>query len=168
MNADAEVRSARPADLPLLPPIEVAADAVFRELDIVFPPGPTVIEEVIARTGDEVVVAGDPPVGYAATRPLDDGVYLVQIAVHPDHARRGVGTRILGEVVERAARAGAADVSLLTFRDVPWNGPWYARHGFVELPGDDLPPGLRAQWDAEVAAGLHDLGPRVAMRRPLR
>lgn len=165
---DAAVRSARPADLPLLPAIEVAADRPFAGLGIVFPPGPTVIEEVIARTGDDVVVAGDPPVGYSATRPLDGGTYLIQIAVHPDHARRGIGTAILREVVERAAAAGSAGVSLLTFRDVPWNAPWYARHGFAEQPEEEWGPGIRAQWDAEVASGLHELGPRVVMWRPLR
>jgi hypothetical protein len=52
------VRRAEPADLPALPEIEGAADLLFAPLGIVFPPGPTVIEEAI-RDGERIYVAGD-------------------------------------------------------------------------------------------------------------
>ncbi|MFI6522707.1 GNAT family N-acetyltransferase [Spirillospora sp. NPDC050679] len=164
---DASVRPAAPADLALLPGIERTADELFRPLGIVFPPGPTVIEQMIGTSAD-IVVAGDPPVGYAAVVPVDGAAHLEQIAVRADRVRQGVGGRLLRAVVERAAAAGAPGVSLLTFRDVPWNGPWYAAHGFAELPAERWGPGLRAHWDEEVRAGLHELGPRLVMWRPIR
>jgi hypothetical protein len=49
---------------------------------------------------------------------------------------------------------------------VPWNGPWYLRHGFAELPEAAWGPQLREHWQAEVDAELHDLGPRVVMHYP--
>jgi hypothetical protein len=49
---------------------------------------------------------------------------------------------------------------------VPWNGPWYARHGFAELPGSEWGPELRRHWQAEIAEGLHALGPRLVMYVP--
>ncbi|MFC9974112.1 GNAT family N-acetyltransferase [Spirillospora sp. NPDC127200] len=164
---DAPVRPAAPADLALLPEIERTADELFRPLGIVFPPGPTVIEQMIGTSAD-IVVAGDPPLGYAAVVTVDGAAHLEQIAVRADRVRQGVGGRLLRAVVERAAAAGAPGVSLLTFRDVPWNGPWYAAHGFAELPAERWGPGLRAHWDAEVRAGLHELGPRLVMWRPIR
>ncbi|MEU6034913.1 MULTISPECIES: GNAT family N-acetyltransferase [Actinomadura] len=156
---DVMPRVAEPGDLAGLAAIEKSADALFAPLGIVFPPGPTVIEEMIEEDA-EILVAGRPPVAFAAVRPLDGATYLEQIAVHAGHVRKGIGTRLLRAVLQRA---GAPGVTLLTFRDVPWNAPWYARHGFAEFPQERWGSGLRAHWDAEVAAGLHELGPRVAM-----
>lgn len=152
------VRTARSADHPGLPAIERAADGLFEPLGITFPPGPTVVEEAILD-GSRILVAGDPPVAFAALSALDGLTHLEQIAVHPDHVRRGIGTRLLREAVDEAP----SDVSLITFRDVPWNGPWYARHGFVEMPEERWGPGLRELWQAEIAAGLHALAPRLVM-----
>ncbi|WP_018657174.1 GNAT family N-acetyltransferase [Actinomadura flavalba] len=166
MDDDA-VRAAEEDDLAVLPGIERSADALFAPLGITFPPGPLVIEELIG-TGARILVAGRPPAGFAGTVPLDGGVHLEQIAVHADAIRRGTGTRLLRAVVAEAERSGAARVSLLTFRDVPWNAPWYARHGFAELPQAQWGAGLRAHWAAEVAAGLGDLGRRVVMARACR
>ena len=149
-----------------MPDVERSGDALFRSIGIVFPPGPMVVETMIEQ-GADILVAGEPPVGFAAVADLDGAVHLEQISVHADHLRKGIGGRLLTEVLRRAAEAGAPGVSLLTFRDVPWNGPWYAARGFAELPPERWGPGLRAHWDAEVAAGLHEPGPRIAMWAPL-
>ena len=161
-----DVRPARPADLPGLADIENSGDAMFAEIGIVFPPGPTVVEQVIGK-GADIVVAGDPPVGFAAVEEVDGAAHLEQISVRGDLTGRGIGVRLLDEVMARAAAAGAPGVSLLTFRDVPWNGPWYARHGCAGLPEERWGPGIRSYWDAEIEAGLHELGPRVVMWAPL-
>ncbi|MDL4770918.1 MULTISPECIES: GNAT family N-acetyltransferase [Thermomonosporaceae] len=162
---DLEPRPAAVGDLPLLPAIEESADGLFAPLGIVFPPGPTVVEQMAER-GAEILVAGDPPLAYTVVDELDGAVHLEQISVHADHVRRGIGGRLLGAVRARAAEAGSPGVSLLTFRDVPWNAPWYARRGFAELPRERWGPGLRALWAAEIDAGLHDLGPRLVMWAP--
>jgi GNAT superfamily N-acetyltransferase len=161
------LRRAGPGDLPQLADIERGADRLFSPLGIVFPPGPTVVEEAV-ESGADVYVAGDPPIGFAAVEDRDGHTHLEQIAVHPDHLRRGIGGRLLGRVLTHAAETGSAGVTLITFRDVPWNGPWYARHGFVELPEERFGPEIRVLWQIEIAAGLHDLGPRLVMWSPPR
>ncbi|MEV4675027.1 MULTISPECIES: GNAT family N-acetyltransferase [Actinomadura] len=161
-----EVRPARPADLPRLADIENSGDAMFREIGIVFPPGPTVIEQLIGDGAARIVVAGDPAVGFAAVEEVDGAAHLEQISVRGDLTGRGIGAALLAEVMAGAAASGAPGVSLLTYRDVPWNGPWYARHGFAELPEERWGPGIRSYWAAEIEAGLHDLGPRIAMWAP--
>lgn len=160
-----EVRLARPEDLAGLPSIENSGDAMFAEIGIVFPPGPTVIEQMTGKDA-EIVVAGDPPVGFAAVEEVDGAAHLEQISVRGDLTGQGIGVRLLDAVMARAAEAGSPGVSLLTFRDVAWNGPWYARHGFAELPEERWGPGIRSYWNAEVEAGLHRLGPRVVMWAP--
>ncbi|TDC85010.1 GNAT family N-acetyltransferase [Actinomadura sp. 7K507] len=159
---DYEVRPARPGDLPGLPAIENSADGMFEQVGIVFPPGPTVVEQM-AELESEIVVAGDPPVGFAAVQEVDGATHLEQIAVRGDLAGRGIGVRLLEVVMARAAETGSAGVSLLTFRNVPWNEPWYAKHGFAELPEERWGPGIRSYWEAEIEAGLHKLGPRLVM-----
>ena len=155
------VRAAVPADLAALPGIELSGEAMFAGLGIVFPPGPTMVEEAITQ-GADIVVAGDPPIAFAAVIHLDGHPHLEQISVLADQTRKGIGSLLLGEVV----RLHAPGLTLLTFRDVPWNGPWYRRHGFAKLPESAWGPELRDRWQAEIDAGLHDLGPRLVMHSP--
>jgi GNAT superfamily N-acetyltransferase len=153
------IRAAEGRDLPLLPAIEASGDAMFAGRGIVFPPGPTVIEQLDGQA--RVLVLGDPPIGFAALSDLDGGPYLEQISIHAARAGQGLGRLLLQSALEEADGA----LTLLTFRDVPWNAPWYARFGFTELPQAAWGPHLRARWQAEIDAGLHELGPRLAMRR---
>ncbi|GAA3138287.1 GNAT family N-acetyltransferase [Nonomuraea salmonea] len=61
-------------------------------------------------------------------------MHLDQLAVRPERMRQGIGGRLVAAVIDHARACGAPGVTLTTFRDVPWNGPWYARHGFSVLP----------------------------------
>ena len=55
---------------------------------------------------------------------------------------------------------------MCTFRDVPWNAPYYERLGFERIDEADWGCGLRALRRREAELGL-DRWPRVAMRRLL-
>jgi GNAT superfamily N-acetyltransferase len=155
------VRAARPAELARLAAIEMTGEAMFAEHGIVFPPGPATIKAAVAH-GADVLVAGDPPVAFAAIVDMDGHPHLEQISVQADQGRKGIGSALLSEVVRRSGPG----LTLITYRDVPWNGPWYLQHGFVELPEAAWGPQLRAYWQAEVDGGLHDLGPRLVMHVP--
>jgi hypothetical protein len=74
---------------------------------------------------------------------------------------------LLAAACEWAHVAGYSAITLTTYRDVAWNAPFYSRRGFVELAADDLAPELAAIRERERAAGLDEVGPRVAMRRKL-
>lgn len=156
------VRNCEPGELALLSAIEWSGGAMFAGIGIVFPPGPATIEGAIAH-GADVLVAGEPgeaPTGFAAIITLDGHPHLEQISVRADQGRRGIGSLLLDETIRRAGPG----VTLITYQNVPWNGPWYARHGFTELPGASWGPELRAQWQAEIDAGIHALGARLVMR----
>jgi hypothetical protein len=53
-------------------------------------------------------------------------------------------------------------VTLTTFRDVPWNAPYYERIGYRALREDEIGPELRALMAREAGHGL-DPALRVAM-----
>ncbi|HET9950521.1 MAG TPA: GNAT family N-acetyltransferase [Candidatus Eisenbacteria bacterium] len=110
--------------------------------------------------------SGETPVGFAHVTMVDDNPYVFEVDVHPAHARRGVGTRLMRAVESWAREKGFGAVTLTTFSHLPWNAPFYARLGFREIPEADLTPGLRAQLAREAANGL-DPAKRVAMRLPL-
>jgi GNAT superfamily N-acetyltransferase len=155
---------ARAEDLKALVEVELAADLMFVDLGIVFPPGTTMIEE--CDDPERVIVAGRPPIGFALVGQVDGHVHLEQLAVHPDHGRRGIGTKLLEAVCDNAAAISAVAVTLTTFRDVPWNAPWYACRGFAVLPPEEWGPEMIALVDHERALGI-ELAPRVVMRKDL-
>lgn len=53
-----------------------------------------------------------------------------------------------------------------TFVDAPWNGPYYRRFGWCELPATELRPELAAMRRHEASLGL-DAWPRTAMIKQL-
>src|SRR5262245_36025329 len=164
-----EISVARPADLPRLAAIELAAarllvghapESVLAE---------TTSEYELARAqGDGrlwVALTDDRPVGFAHVELLEPGAaHLEEIDVHPDHGRRGLGRRLVTAVCEWATTQGYGSVTLTTFRDVPWNMPFYARLGFADIPRDALGPALASVLRDEARRGL-DPARRVAMRR---
>lgn len=108
-----------------------------------------------------VVLLDDVPVGYASIEPLRGWWHLHQVSVDPVYGRRGAGTVLLLDVIARAREAQAVGVSLTTFADLPFNGPWYARHGFKVVNEKSL-PWLAAARDFERSAGI-EVAPRQAM-----
>jgi GNAT superfamily N-acetyltransferase len=159
-----EVRPAEAADLPLLPDLERAADQLFVPLGITDLPPPATGEQRAASW--RVLVEGRPPRGFAVLELVDGAVHLEQLSVDPAHGRQGIGAAQLAAAVEQAREHGADRVTLCTYADVAWNGPFYARHGFVELT--DPTPGLALLLAHEVDLGLDRYGRRAAMVRRLR
>jgi GNAT superfamily N-acetyltransferase len=164
------ISAARPADLARLPEIELAAarllaghapESILRE---------TTSHEILKVAQREgrlwIALANGVPVGFAHVEALDaDTVHLKEIDVHPDHGRRGLGARLVRHVCLWAADAGYRWVTLTTFRDVPWNMPFYARLGFDIVRIQDVDPPLLAIVEDEARQGL-DPARRVVMRCP--
>ena len=163
MAADYVVRPAVRADLAWLHGIERASSVLFPEGRLPDPdevvPMPD-LEAACDRGLLLVAVCGDEVIGFAMGTEHGACLHLAQIAVRPDHGRRGVGTRLVRAVIDLAAARGRSAVTLTTFRDIPWNAPFYAKAGFRMLDEPELSPMLRATLAREQSAGLAD---RVAM-----
>ena len=92
-----------------------------------------------------VALAKDVPVGFAHAELIERAaVHLQEIAVRPEHGRRGLGTKLILQVCHWAARNEYRAVTLTTFRDVPWNMPFYARLGFDVVVPEQVSAPLRA------------------------
>lgn len=162
---------ASPGHLAEIPRIEQAAATLFAAEDLPPPLRYRVTDREYLREAqrDErlwVALARTRPVGFALADVVDGEAYLSEIDVHPEHARQGLGTRLVRAVVEWAGARSFACVLLVTFRHLPWNAPFYARLGFVALPDRAIGPELREFIAEEGAAGI-DTTKRVAMRLAL-
>lgn len=166
------VRRARASDVAILPEIERAAGRAFASVGMaaIADAEPTGAEAhaLACRESRLLVVAdeNDAPVGFALFERLGECTHLEELSVHPDHGRRGLGRRLLEAVCDAAREAGERSVTLTTFREVPWNAPFYARAGFRTLDPDQLSPALaeRRRREAEDGLALKD---RVCMQRDL-
>jgi len=163
------IRRAEASDAGRLGAIEVSAGERFRTvgLDAVAddpPLTPDVYARAIADDAVWVAEDGAEAIGYAWVIDLGGQTHLEQLSVVDDRQGRGVGGALLDEVVRWAAAGGAASITLSTFRDVAFNGPWYRRHGFVDVADPDERFVALRRHEAE--SGL-DISARVIMRRPL-
>ena len=161
------VRYARAADLKHLAGIEEAGGVLFEDAlgdltgDPLMAPAP--------RGGDRddtpgflfVVGPVGAPVAFAHVEVVEGFAHLAQLSVHPDAMRQGIGSALVRAAMREARQLGYDRLSLTTYRDLPWNGPFYARLGFVETTEPE-PFELRFR-DHERQLGLDRHGPRVVM-----
>ena len=163
------IRPARPDDLAILPRIERAAAALFRMTPYAYLADDDLVSIEVDLTKEYVWVAvdlADQPIGFALVHLLDASVHLHELDVHPDYARQGLGRRLIATVADWARARGATALTLTTFDDVPWNGPYYARLGFRTLDLATLSPGLQAVRQGEAEAGL-PMAHRICMQLDL-
>jgi GNAT superfamily N-acetyltransferase len=167
------IRPARDCDAPGLPGIERSSGEIFRQS-----PGLEWIADDTVQSEEQhraliatgvAFVADLPGHGIAAFlngEVMPDALHIWQIAVHRDRQGRGIGRKLIEAAEQFAADHEIPALTLTTFRDVPWNEPYYQRLGFVTLERGDLGSRLRAVLDAEEQAGM-PAARRCAMRKPL-
>jgi GNAT superfamily N-acetyltransferase len=167
------IRPPRRDELEALVAIELAAGALFTMVgmpEIAYDDPGTIPELEPFRAGGRAWVAvdaDDRPVAYLISAIVDGCAHIEQVSVAPAHARRGLGAALIDHLAAAAAAEGRPAMTLTTFRDVPWNAPYYERLGFRVIARADQGPELAALV-AEEAERIPGDAPRVAMRRAVR
>ncbi|MET7952184.1 GNAT family N-acetyltransferase [Micromonospora sp. NPDC005324] len=167
------IRPAEIDELHVLQGIERAAGECFREIGMpeIADDAPLPVEILGEyRDAGRAWVAADEaghPVAYMLMDLVDNNIHIEQVSVNPHYAHRRIGRSLIDHASGLAADMNFPALTLTTFRDVPWNKPYYERCGFRCLGDDELTPGLRAVREREAQHGL-DRWPRVSMRRELR
>ena len=164
-----DIRLAAREDLPHLPGIERRACDLFlqvpvtRDLPLYLTP-----ERNFASAQEEGRLwvargADGSPIGFALVERLGAEWHLEEMDVLPERGRQGIGRAMLEAVCAWVAAQGERTLTLTTFRNVPWNAPFYRRFGFEPLADSELTAGLRARLAEEAEHGL-PIETRVAMR----
>jgi GNAT superfamily N-acetyltransferase len=171
MDTDYVVRLAGPEHVAQLPDIEREAATRFGDslpesaLSHVTP----LDSLAAAQQAGLLWVALEPagaPVGFAVASIRGRRVHLEELDVLPWHGRKGIGSALVEAIEDYALNRGCAEITLTTFRDVPWNAPFYARVGFEVIPEQELGAELVRRLSDEAALGL-ERSRRVAMLKPL-
>ncbi len=167
MTHNLRLRAADLADIPTVRAIERASASRFLGTDRAWlaDDDPTDAETLAERVGSGgVLVAceGQVPVAFVMFREVEGCGYVEQVDVLPTHERRGIGARLIAAVADLARARGWTALTLSTFKDVPFNAPYYRRLGFADV--DVLTPGM-AEIRAEHEARGLDESTRVFMRR---
>lgn len=130
--------------------IDVAASELFRGSDLIKPDAfddhvPSDVFAARIDSHDAFAIRDETgaPLGFTITTPRKRSLYLDQISVDPAHGRKGLGRMLIAHVLADAKHRGFRRVTLSTFRDLPWNGPFYASCGFKEIPHAKLKDWMR-------------------------
>lgn len=108
----------------------------------------------------------DDPVGFLAGETVARSLFVREISVHRDHQGKGIGRLLMQAAMDHAAGEAWAGVTLTTDRFIPFNAPFYARLGFVELPIHRAPENLKLLFAHEIASGF-DPRRRILMVRSI-
>lgn len=164
------LREAVPGDFPAIEAIDTANDPLFDDYGGVPDMAMdfrALYDRVLAE-GRAWVAETDAgvPAGFLFALEIDGHAYLRELGVAPDHARRGLGAAMLEWFAGWCAEQGHTELWLRTFAHVPFNRPFYSKHGFAEVPEAEWGPEMRVdhQWEGEIG---FDLATRVAMKRRL-
>ena len=141
------------ADLPIEIRYLVSEDELLREAQ-------SEARLWVALTDDRV------PVGFALANFVDGGAHLDEMDVVPDFGRQGIGTRLVGTLIDWARSGDFAMLTLITFRHLPWNAPFYEKMGFVSMDATDHGEELARMLEEEGKAGI-DVRKRVCMKLDL-
>ncbi len=166
------LRRALPEELPALPDVEHRAAEQFRQSahpDAAELPVQSLeqLREYQQHGGVWVAVTREGAVAaFVICKPVDGDLFIAEADVHPAHARQGLGAALFELLGQWARAEGYPALLLTTFRDVPWNAPYYERLGFRLLGEDAQGPGLRTIRAQETELGLPPES-RVCMRRRL-
>ena len=98
-------------------------------------------------------------VGFALVIDLRPFAHLDELDVLPAHGRRGVGSLLLDTVGTWARESDYSAVTLSTFRDIPWNRPFYERRGFRVVE-----PSTLSERHVQLVDGERERGRRTDLR----
>lgn len=165
------IRLAHTDDLDSLPEIERSAGEAFRDSSqaAVANDAPTPADSYLPMLAEGLVwVAEDKGqlIGFAAGQIYLDALHIWEIAVRHDRQGRGAGRALMARAIDEARAQDLPAVTLSTFRDIAFNGPFYASLGFRELMPEELNGRLTAVLMRERRLGL-DADARCAMRLTL-
>ncbi len=147
--------------------IEDDADVRFDSLglDLALPDEPSAPHPRIEAVYDGLAFGVDDSEGLAGFvfgSVVGDAVFVEEVSVRTRAAGQRIGSRLIERLDAAARELGLRELVLTTFRDVPWNAPYYRRLGFTEGAGSRG----AALLSAEVNRGM-DEDQRVAMKRPV-
>lgn len=166
------IRSPRNSDIPILEKVERSAAEIFLTANLGFLlDGPTVDPYLLASMANSghlwiAVDKFDQPIGFIGGQYLEGNFHIIEVSVARAYQGRGIGKALMATMVDQIRAEGYKTITLTTYRDLPWNAPWYSRMGFVEVIPWDAGRSYEQILEEEAQHGL-DIRKRCVMRKVL-
>ena len=109
----------------------------------------------VATTGSDTII------GFALASVVDGEGHLREIDVLDAYGRQGIGKALIQEVMKWCTANEYPALTLTTYKDIPWNAPYYQKLGFFVIPEAELSGQLNEMLQREMSE--FSLA-RVAMR----
>lgn len=106
------------------------------------------------------------PLAFVAATLEGEELHLWEFNVHIEYQRRGIGRGLLQRLIAEAMGSRIPAMTLTTFRDVPWNAPFYRSMGFEPVAPEQLDSRLAGLLAEDARMGLPPAR-RCAMRRKI-
>ena len=155
------LRRAQPADADALPGIERSAAALFRTDPslawLADTPVTDTRQHLHAIQTQDVWVAEWPDgalAGFLSAEQVDNQLHILELSVGQHFQGQGLGRKLLLAAIEYSRERELDGLTLTTFRDLPWNAPFYQRFGFETLSAAETTPHLLAILGQEIDHGL--------------
>ncbi len=161
------IRPSRAAEIFRLQEIERAAAELFRGSGLIDIDSMAVVSltDHIAAIDAGLSFACDVDgrvAGFAIGEWQERDAYLHELDVDPAFQKRGVGAALVRTFIDAARARHASGIYLATFRDPPWNAPFYRKIGFNDVARADYLPWMTALEESQAA--FLDLSTRVFMK----
>ena len=154
------IRLANKVDTAALPDIERSSGETFRHIpDLAWIADDIVTSqerhEKLIQQGTVWVAHDNQKIitGFLTAELHQDVLHIWQMSVRLDQQRQGIGRNLIHAAELWARSRHLMALTLTTFRNVPWNAPFYRSCGF-EIVNPLVCPMLLAMLDAEREAGL--------------
>lgn len=169
MEREFIIRRPRTSDIALLADVERSAAQLYRSTDFEsLADGATLDPYVLvtlANAGYLWLAADryDHPIGFLGGNYLNGHFHVIELAVAKSYQGRGIGSALVSTMVQQVRLEGYRSITLTTFKDLPWAGPWYARMGFAEVKAQEMGKDFEKLVESEAQHGL-DPKRRTLMR----
>lgn len=156
-------------EVEFLPEIECSACEIFRSFpDLAWiaedEAMPSEIHRKYAAAGTSWIAEADGQrVGFLCAESDFRDLHIQELSVRQEWQGKGIGRKLMNTAIEYARRNQFKLVTLTTFREVPWNAPFYRSLGFEVIENENLGPRLKKILETEAEHGFSPLQ-RCAMR----
>ena len=93
-------------------------------------------------------------VGFLCAEIMERDLHVWEVSVRQEWQSKGIGQQLMETTIQYASDNQLRCVTLTTFREVPWNAPFYRSLGFKILDMSSLEPRLEKILQDEIQHGL--------------
>ena len=154
------IRPTKIGDGHLLPALENSAGESFREipkLAWIADDESMSVEthlQYIGQGTSWVAEADSQVVGFVCAEAIGNELHICELSVRREWQQQGIGRELMKAVIEHARHTQFQAVTLTTFREVPWNEPFYRSLGFEIIDQEKLEPRLEQILRTEIQHGF--------------